>query len=98
MITRRRLVQTGASVLAFSQFNVRSANAKPATILRPVPSSGERLPVIGMGTSRTFDKAADAATVSGLSDVMAVFFAGGGQVIDSSPMYGQAESRVGDVL
>ena len=53
---------------------------------------------MGMGTSRTFDTAGDAQSVAKLSAVMQAFFAGGGKVIDSSPMYGSAETRVGDVL
>jgi diketogulonate reductase-like aldo/keto reductase len=67
-------------------------------ITRPIPSSGEALPVIGMGTSRTFDTGRDAASLEALGEVMQVFIDGGGTVVDSSPMYGNAESRVGDVL
>lgn len=97
MITRRNLLAASASALVLSPLLAR---ALPATgfITRPIPSSGELLPVIGMGTSRTFDAGADAATVARLAEVMKLFFAGGGSVIDSSPMYGAAESRVGDVL
>ena len=54
--------------------------------------------MIGMGTSRTFDTADDPESVANLTAVMQVFFDGGGKVIDSSPMYGNAETRVGDVL
>jgi diketogulonate reductase-like aldo/keto reductase len=53
---------------------------------------------MGMGTSRTFDTGGDAESLSRLGAVMQAFFQGGGSVIDSSPMYGSAESRVGDVL
>ena len=53
---------------------------------------------MGMGTSRTFDTQGDAQSMERLTTVMQVFFAGGGRVIDSSPMYGSAETRVGDVL
>ena len=67
-------------------------------VTRPIPSSGELLPVIGMGTSRTFDTPADSDSLARLAAVMQAFFAGGGTVIDSSPMYGKAESRVGDIL
>lgn len=97
MITRRNLLAASASALALSPLLAR---ALPATglITRAIPSSGELLPVIGMGTSRTFDAGADAATIARLAEVMKLFFAGGGSVIDSSPMYGAAESRVGDVL
>ncbi|RLA43401.1 MAG: aldo/keto reductase [Gammaproteobacteria bacterium] len=67
-------------------------------IQRPIPSSGELLPVMGMGTSRTFDTAADAESLAKLTEVMRAFFDGHGTVIDSFPMYGNAETRVGDVL
>jgi diketogulonate reductase-like aldo/keto reductase len=56
------------------------------------------LPVIGMGTSRTFDTGDDAQSLANLTGVMQALFDAKGTVIDSSPMYGRAESRVGDVL
>ncbi|MDZ7783534.1 MAG: aldo/keto reductase [Halioglobus sp.] len=56
------------------------------------------MPVIGMGTSRTFDAPDDPDSLANLTAVMRAFVAGGGTVIDSSPMYGRAEARVGDVL
>ncbi len=103
MIHRRRLLQLGASTLAFHALGARAgadatATPAPAVIQRAVPSSGELLPVIGMGTSRTFDKPDDPEALSNLTAVMRAFAAGNGTVIDSSPMYGAAESRVGDVL
>jgi diketogulonate reductase-like aldo/keto reductase len=98
MIRRRQLLQAGASALVLSQLSANVVGSQPSLIHRAIPSTGEKLPVIGMGTSRTFDAGADAATVARLSDVMTAFFQGGGKVIDSSPMYGQAEARVGDVL
>lgn len=98
MITRRKMLAASASAMALAPFLVRATAERPALITRPIPSSSEQLPVIGMGTSRTFDAGADAATVARLTEVMGLFFAGGGTVIDSSPMYGEAESRVGDVL
>jgi len=98
MITRRKTLQLFASMAALSPVALRAKPGAGAIIHRPIPSSGELLPVIGMGTSRTFDAGADVATVARLAEVMEAFFAGGGTVIDSSPMYGEAESRVGDVL
>ncbi len=103
MIKRRKVLQYSAGILAAHSLGLRaddtaSAAMKPAAITRPVPSSGERLPVMGMGTSRTFDTDRDAESLGNLTDVMRAFFSAGGSVIDSSPMYGNAESRVGDVL
>ncbi|WP_088346527.1 MULTISPECIES: aldo/keto reductase [Rhodomicrobium] len=65
---------------------------------RPIPSSGEMLPVIGCGTYQTFDVGAAAATRAPLRGVLAALFAAGGSVIDSSPMYGKAERVAGDLL
>ena len=63
-----------------------------------IPSSGERIPVIGMGTSRTFDVGGDPTVLAQLGQVLQVFFDNGGAVIDSSPMYGTSERVVGDLL
>ncbi|MCP4878653.1 MAG: aldo/keto reductase [Gammaproteobacteria bacterium] len=70
----------------------------PEPIKKTIPSSGERLSVIGLGTSRTFE--VDSANVvrSPLLDVMRAFFDNGGQLIDSSPMYGNAEAVTGALL
>ncbi len=94
MITRRDLIGAGiAGGLGLPAFAAEPAGA---AILRKIPSSGEALPVIGMGTSRTFDIAPDTrATLAGVLDA---FLAGGGRVIDSSPMYGKAEAVTGGLL
>jgi diketogulonate reductase-like aldo/keto reductase len=75
----------------------RRARAAPAMASRPIPSSGERLPVIGIGTWQTFDVGADPAARAVRQEVLRVFHAGGGRVVDSSPMYGSSESVVGDL-
>src|ERR1043166_1429697 len=62
---------------------------------RPIPSSGERIPVIGLGTWQTFD--AGGAARAKLVPVIERFAAGGGRVIDTSPMYGRAEETVGEL-
>ncbi len=64
-------------------------------IQKPIPSSGERLPVIGMGTSRTFDIGNDRDGLVNLEKVLQAFSDNGGRVIDSSPMYGSAEEVAG---
>ncbi|WP_197735712.1 aldo/keto reductase [Allostella humosa] len=73
--------------------------AEPATMAtRPIPSTGQPLPVIGCGTWRTFDVAAEPAALAPLAEVLAVLFRAGGSVIDSSPMYGRSEAVVGQLL
>ncbi len=73
-----------------------SETRKPIT--QVIPSSGERIPVIGMGTSRTFGIGDDPAMMAQLGQVLQTFFENGGTVIDSSPMYGSAEMVVGKLL
>ena len=62
---------------------------------RAIPSSGETIPVIGLGTWQTFDAGASAAARAPLREVLALLE---GNMVDSSPMYGAAESVVGDLL
>jgi diketogulonate reductase-like aldo/keto reductase len=96
MISRRTVLQAGLA--AASGLHLPVAQAATTPITRRIPSSGEQLPVIGMGTSRTFDVGSDPAARARLAEVMTAFFAGGGTLIDSSPMYGSAEEVVGDLL
>ena len=63
--------------------------------MKTIPVSGETLPVIGIGTWQTFDVGAGAAARAPLSAVLQAFSQGGGRLVDSSPMYGNAESVVG---
>lgn len=65
---------------------------------RTIPRTGERLPVIGLGSWRTFDVGTSRAERAPLLEVTRRFFAAGGRVIDSSPMYGRAEQVIGDIL
>jgi diketogulonate reductase-like aldo/keto reductase len=96
---RRRFLQTlGAVALAGALPAVRAATTLPTIHKRPIASSGELLPVIGMGTSGTFDVTLDAARRAQLTEVLQAFFALGGTLIDSSPMYGAAESVLGELL
>ncbi len=97
MLTRRQLLKLAATMLAMPVSSLL-AQTQLALIQRKIPSSGELLPAIGMGTSRTFDTANDAESLARLTGIIKIFFDRQGRVIDSSPMYGEAESRVGDVL
>lgn len=64
---------------------------------RAIPRTGERLPMVGVGTWQTFDVAAKAPERTELRDVLRLLAEHGGSVIDSSPMYGEAERVVGDL-
>ncbi|MBT3045578.1 MAG: aldo/keto reductase [Candidatus Thiodiazotropha sp.] len=72
--------------------------AERTQIKKNIPVSNESLPVIGMGTSRTFDSAGNSQKIANLEKVLAQFFSMGGTLIDSSPMYGSAEQVIGTLL
>jgi diketogulonate reductase-like aldo/keto reductase len=71
--------------------------AVPAMPTRPIPATGEALPVIGVGTWQTFDVGASAHDRKPLEEVLAGLVAAGGKVVDSSPMYGRSEGVVGEI-
>jgi diketogulonate reductase-like aldo/keto reductase len=64
---------------------------------RPIPSTGEPLPVVGIGTWRTFDVGGSLSERAPLEEVLALFRERGGRVVDSSPMYGRSEGVVGEI-
>ena len=66
-------------------------------LTRIIPSSGEKLPVIGLGTWQAFDVDLTADVRRQLEEVLSLFVKVGGRVIDSSPMYGRAEGVIGDL-
>ena len=65
---------------------------------RAIPSSGERIPAIGLGTWQTFDVGAAASDRAPLVEVLREFVTLGGRVIDSSPMYGRSEEVAGELM
>jgi diketogulonate reductase-like aldo/keto reductase len=73
------------------------AGAAPSMLQRPIPATRETLPVVGLGTWRTFDVGSAPAERAPLREVLQRFVELGGRVVDSSPMYGTAESVVGDL-
>ena len=92
------LAAAGAGALAWHAMPALAEQAKILT--RAIPSSGEALPVIGLGTSQTFDFdiTGDANTRKAAVDTLRAFFAAGLSVIDTSPMYGKAEAVLGELL
>jgi aryl-alcohol dehydrogenase-like predicted oxidoreductase len=75
-----------------------AARAQSPTIMkRPIPRTGEALPVVGVGTWQTFDVGPDAPERAELKDVLRLLAEAGGSVVDSSPMYGRSESVAGDL-
>jgi diketogulonate reductase-like aldo/keto reductase len=84
-----------AAVLAPTRL---AAAAAPVMTLRKVPASGEEIPVIGMGSSDTFDVGTDGMKRAVLQGVLRRLVESGGRVIDTSPMYGSAEGVLGDLI
>lgn len=78
----------------------RSAQAAEGArmVTRTIPGTGEALPVIGMGSSNTFDVGNGAAERDPLREVLRLHTGGGGTVIDTSPMYGRSEQVLGDLI
>jgi diketogulonate reductase-like aldo/keto reductase len=66
--------------------------------LRKIPSTGERVPAVGLGTWITFNVGADQTLRDECADVMGAFFQAGGRMIDSSPMYGSSQEVIGHGL
>jgi diketogulonate reductase-like aldo/keto reductase len=89
---RRKTLRLLAALPA--AFAVKGALAQ---LSRRVPASGESIPAVGLGTWQTFDVGTDATARAPLRQVLQAFSAGGGRVVDSSPMYGSSESVVGDL-
>ena len=94
MITRRTLLGSLASLGLTAAGRGARAAAGPA-LTRPIPASGERLPVIGMGSWITFDVGDDPTRRAARAEVLRTFLDAGGTVIDSSPMYGSSEAVIG---
>ena len=96
MITRREMViQSAAAVAALAAGNAAADKRKPLMSTRPIPSTDEALPVIGLGTYRVLDVAPNSPEYRELPEVIDALLAAGGSVIDSSPMYGRAEAVTG---
>ncbi|GAA4869257.1 aldo/keto reductase [Luteimonas vadosa] len=87
--------------------NDARAHSEPASVapgasggllVRAIPSTGERIPVIGVGTSGSYEVPIGSPEFDRLGDVLRIFFEGGGRVIDTSPNYSNAEEVVGTLL
>lgn len=98
VIKRRRFLQWLAGLAAAGLAGPVPAATARSPILRPIPASGESLPVIGMGTWLTFDVAPEWMQRERRCEVLQSFLDLGGSLVDSSPMYGRAEEVLGACL
>jgi diketogulonate reductase-like aldo/keto reductase len=94
-LTRRTLLASLAAASGVALLGARAGLAQTAPLTKPVPSTGEALPLIGLGSWITFNVGDDKVAREACAEVMGTFFADGGRMIDSSPMYGSAQSVIG---
>jgi aryl-alcohol dehydrogenase-like predicted oxidoreductase len=104
-ITRRDAVKLGLGTgLALTigrrtaLFAESPARQRGDLILRAIPSSGEKLPVVGVGTAVNYERVSTPDEIAPLHDTVAKFLELGGKVIDTAPAYGRAEEVIGDIL
>ncbi|MGM0693667.1 MAG: aldo/keto reductase [Pseudomonadota bacterium] len=98
-LSRRRLLRgllAAAAVTALPSAGALARAAEPLT--RKLPGTGEALPRVGLGSWITFNVGDDPVLLEECTAVMAAFFAAGGRLIDSSPMYGSSQATIGHAL
>jgi diketogulonate reductase-like aldo/keto reductase len=93
--TRRHVLQGVAATAAVAGLPLSSRAQSPSPARKPIPSTGEATPAVGLGTWITFNVGDDPVLRDECADVMAAFFEAGGRVIDSSPMYGSSQDVIG---
>lgn len=98
MYARRDVLRTGAALGLLASSPWLLAASADSLLTRKVPGTGEALPVIGAGTSGSFEVEAGSAEYQRLQQVLQAFFAGGGRIIDTSPNYGGADAILGQLL
>ncbi|MGE0448823.1 MAG: aldo/keto reductase [Vicinamibacterales bacterium] len=97
-LTRREWLGLTLGTGAGLAFGVRDLFAQQPLIARPIPSSGERIPVIGLGSSATFSQVASKDDVSALRDVLKTLLENGGRIFDTAPGYGASEEVAGRIV
>ena len=91
-VNRRTLLGALAATVLGSRIDAARADT---IITRPIPSTGEKLPVVGLGSWITFNVGYDEAARASCAEVIRNFFDGGGRLIDSSPMFGSSQGVIG---
>ncbi|MGE4657659.1 MAG: aldo/keto reductase [Gammaproteobacteria bacterium] len=99
MVTRRNLLKYTAVLSTAMSLNTRLLRAQDgALITRAIPSSGEKLPVVGLGSSATFSQVARTEDISALREVMRTLVEHGGALFDTAPGYGASEQVAGQIV
>lgn len=101
MTRRSFLTQAGKMLASASLFpwisSVPAAAPENTLFTATIPATGEKLPRLGLGTYSTFDVAAGSGEILQVKEVLSAFCAAGGRLVDSSPMYGNAETVTGQL-
>jgi len=93
MLNRRDFIAL-SSLSLLPELSVAS-KLDQSMLKRPIPSSGEEIPVIGLGTSRVFDIQPTESELNIRQEILDIFYENGGRLIDTSPMYGMSEEIIG---
>jgi len=96
-LSRRAMLEAGLAASATRLAGGAAAQTQLSLITRPIPHSGEQLPVVGLGTAVSFPSA-DESKRQALKGVIDALVAGGGKLIDTASTYGNAEAVIGDIV
>jgi diketogulonate reductase-like aldo/keto reductase len=94
-LTRREFVAAGTAAGLATSLGIAATESMRT---RPIPASGEQLPVIGLGTWRVFDVSGSAEEIEVRKAIVEMLIEKGASLLDSSPMYNRAEEVIGDVI
>jgi aryl-alcohol dehydrogenase-like predicted oxidoreductase len=100
MLTRRAYLSLSATACAALALKTRllSAQARGSMIKHAIPSTGEEIPIIGLGSSATFSEIAGDGEIAAIRDVFSAMFESGGTVFDTAPGYGASEEAAGRAI
>ncbi len=100
MLTRREYLALSAKTCAALALAPRLGAAQQSgdVIKRAIPSTGEELPIIGLGSSATFQEEADENDIAAVRSVLQTMFDHGGTVFDTAPSYGASEEVAGQII
>src|SRR5215207_2462741 len=102
MVSRRDWLKlgaaAGATLLVEGGLDLSPARAQARLITKPIPTTGEQLPVIGLGSAGTFNLSAQRGDFASGQEVIKLFHQLGGKVIDTAPSYGRAENFIGETI
>ncbi|AMY12936.1 General stress protein 69 [Luteitalea pratensis] len=97
MLSRREWLNLTLGAGAALTFDRSVLHAQQPLITRAIPSSGEKIPVVGLGSSATFSQVARSEDVTGLREVLKAFTDQAGTVFDTAPSYGASEEVAGRI-